>query len=100
MTPEPGDSLLEAFECWQEAADKKACCDYSLHVDVPQWNENVKDELEVLVHEKGMASFISLHHILEPRSLLPFLFQCPFIPNLDPFHRNSRDRLRNNLAQC
>lgn len=58
MTPEPGDSLLEAFECWQEAADKKACCDYSLHVDIPQWNENVKDELEVLVHEKGMTSFI------------------------------------------
>lgn len=55
VTPQPGDSLLEAFECWQEAADKKACCDYSLHVDIPQWNENVKDELELLVHEKGTS---------------------------------------------
>lgn len=80
VTPEPGDSLLEAFECWQEAADKKACCDYSLHVDIPQWNENVKDELEVLVHEKGMKSFISLHHISEPWSLLVFLFQCHVHP--------------------
>lgn len=58
VTPQLGQNLLEAFECWQEAADKKACCDYSLHVDIPQWNETVKDELELLVHEKGMSRFI------------------------------------------
>ncbi|KAM9857700.1 dihydropyrimidinase-related protein 1 [Aulostomus maculatus] len=57
VTPQPGESLLEAFELWQEAADKKACCDYSLHVDIPQWNETVKDELELLVQEKGINSF-------------------------------------------
>ncbi|XP_023274990.1 dihydropyrimidinase-related protein 1-like isoform X2 [Seriola lalandi dorsalis] len=57
VTPQPGDSLLEAFEHWQEAADKKACCDYSLHVDIPQWNETVKYELELLVQEKGINSF-------------------------------------------
>ncbi|XP_044202713.1 dihydropyrimidinase-related protein 1 isoform X1 [Thunnus albacares] len=57
VTPQPGDSLLEAFERWQEAADKKASCDYSLHVDIPEWNETVKDELELLVQEKGINSF-------------------------------------------
>ncbi|KAM8842656.1 dihydropyrimidinase-related protein 1 [Synchiropus picturatus] len=57
VTPQPGESLLEAFEVWQEAADKQACCDYSLHVDIPQWNENIKDELELLVQDKGINSF-------------------------------------------
>lgn len=57
MTPQPGDSLLEAFERWQEAADKKACCDYSLHVDIPLWDEAVKDELEMLVQDKGGFAF-------------------------------------------
>lgn len=102
VTPEPGDSLLEAFECWQEAADKKACCDYSLHVDIPQWNENVKDELEVLVHEKGTASLFRCSPVIFQSCGRCWCscFSATFIPNLDPFHRSSRDRLRNNLAQC
>lgn len=64
VTPQPGDSLLEAFEHWQEAADKKACCDYSLHVDIPQWNENVKDELELLVQDKGIQLILLLFYDL------------------------------------
>lgn len=64
MTPQPGDSLLEAFEHWQEAADKKACCDYSLHVDIPQWNETVKDELELLVQDKGIQLILLLFYDL------------------------------------
>uniref|UniRef100_A0A7N6A636 Amidohydrolase-related domain-containing protein n=1 Tax=Anabas testudineus TaxID=64144 RepID=A0A7N6A636_ANATE len=63
VTPQPEDSLLEAFEHWQEAADKKACCDYSLHVDIPQWNDTVKDELELLVQEKGLFVFGRSLHI-------------------------------------
>lgn len=87
MTPQPGDSLLEAFECWQEAADKKACCDYSLHVDIPQWNENVKDELELLVQEKGTSVFSFSIRFLSCGHCCSSLFILFF----DQFHKNSRD---------
>lgn len=74
MTPQPGDSLLEAFEKWQEAADKKSCCDYSLHVDIPHWHEGVKEELEQLVQEKGENVFkdMTIYYIYKAESNLCF----------------------------
>lgn len=106
MTPQPGDSLLQAFECWQEAADKKACCDYSLHVDVPQWNESVKDELELLVHEKGSSLFrcscVCMCLCVCVSKLQPFAVPVSDSCSssmLEQFHENNGDRFRNNLAQ-
>ncbi|MBN3314713.1 DPYS Dihydropyrimidinase, partial [Atractosteus spatula] len=57
VIPQKGSSLLEAYDNWRSLADPKVCCDYSFHVAVTWWSEQVKKEMETLVQEKGINSF-------------------------------------------
>ena len=56
VIPNPQQSLLEAFDTWNDWA-QKACCDYSFHVAVTWWSDQVAKEMEVLATERGVNSF-------------------------------------------
>ena len=51
-------SLLEAYDQWRGWADPKVCCDYSFHVGVTWWSDQVCSEMATLVAEKGVCIFL------------------------------------------
>nr|XP_034170999.1 dihydropyrimidinase isoform X2 [Osmia lignaria] len=57
VIPMKDESLMEAYDRYRETADKKVCCDYSLHVAVTSWSPKVKEEMATLASSHGVNSF-------------------------------------------
>ena len=53
--PSPGQSLLEAIEMWDNKSTR-ACCDYSFHMAITWWGEDVFNQMPQVV-ERGITSF-------------------------------------------
>lgn len=56
VIPNPQQRLNEAFNQWRDWA-KKACMDYSFHVAITWWDDDMANEMASLVKEKGVNSF-------------------------------------------
>ena len=53
--PAPGEGLLDALKKWDNKA-ARACCDYSFHMAITWWSEQVFDEMKA-VTERGINTF-------------------------------------------
>jgi dihydropyrimidinase len=54
--PAPGQSMLEALTMWDNKSTR-ANCDYSFHMAITWWSEQVFNEMETVVREKGINTF-------------------------------------------
>jgi dihydropyrimidinase len=56
VIPGAGQPLLDAFRDWSGWAEK-AACDYSFHVAITWWSDEVRREMGVLAEKHGVNSF-------------------------------------------
>ncbi|MDG4648149.1 dihydropyrimidinase [Roseibacterium sp. SDUM158017] len=54
--PSPGQGLFDALQMWDNKSTR-ANCDYSFHMAVTWWGEQVFDEMEGVVRERGINTF-------------------------------------------
>jgi dihydropyrimidinase len=54
--PAPGQSLLEALTMWDNKTSR-ANCDFSFHMAITWWGEQVFNEMQTIVEDKGINSF-------------------------------------------
>ncbi|MBW6421342.1 dihydropyrimidinase [Rhizobium sp. XQZ8] len=54
--PDPGQSLLDALKRWDNKATR-ANCDYSFHMSVTWWGEQVFNEMKAVVLNHGINTF-------------------------------------------
>ena len=54
--PSPGQGLLDALQMWDNKSTR-ANCDYSFHMAITWWDEQVFNEMETVVKERGINTF-------------------------------------------
>ncbi|MDH3668624.1 MAG: dihydropyrimidinase [Paracoccaceae bacterium] len=54
--PSPGQGLIDALQMWHNKSGR-ASCDYSYHMAITWWGEQVFNEMQQVVQEKGINTF-------------------------------------------
>ncbi len=56
VLPGPDQSLLQAMDMWHNKSGR-ASCDYSYHMAITWWGEQVFEDMKTVVQEKGINTF-------------------------------------------
>ena len=56
VIPDPQENILDAYKKWRGWA-KKSASDYSFHVAITWWSEQVRKDMGTLVQQEGINSF-------------------------------------------
>ncbi|CUH81412.1 D-hydantoinase/dihydropyrimidinase [Tritonibacter multivorans] len=54
--PNPGESLLDALKRWDNKSTR-ANCDYSFHMAVTWWGEQVFEDMQTVIQQRGINTF-------------------------------------------
>lgn len=54
--PNKGESLQYGLDLWHKKADGRSSCDYSFHMTIDDWNDEIKAEVPRMF-EQGISSF-------------------------------------------
>jgi len=58
VVAEENETLLEAYERCRAVYESMSCCDYSLRVAVTSWSDQVRQDMQQLVNDKGTTSLL------------------------------------------
>lgn len=105
VIPQKGEPLIDAYNKWRNWADEKVCCDYSLHMAITYWNENVRQEMkQICSDEIGINSFKMFMAykdmlMLRDNEMIETFKTCRQIGGLAQVHAENGDAIAENQAR-
>lgn len=58
IKPRQHETLLNAYDRLSKVAQSKSLCNVAFSVIISEWNDMIRKEMDTLVHDKGINSFI------------------------------------------
>ncbi|MCL2079969.1 MAG: dihydropyrimidinase [Oscillospiraceae bacterium] len=95
VTPDKGESLMEAFTIRKKAAEEKSCVDYGFHMSLPFVTDNVMEEMDSAV-SAGMSSFkvfMTYAFRVSDNEFFRTLSRCKELGALTMVHAEAHDEL-------
>ncbi|EJW83421.1 amidohydrolase [Wuchereria bancrofti] len=74
IQPKPQETLLNAYDRLCKVAQSKSLCNVAFSVVISEWNDMIRKEMNALVHDKGINSFII--NIQKDEQLFEILEYC------------------------